>query len=72
MKYESYHGSMTIGEAIEQLGKQHVEFLINYKDWHSELKRRIHGLWLANGFGKTHTAYCTLMQAGKVLTRNAL
>jgi len=62
--FYTWGGSMTVKEAVYYLGVSHVAHIIGRPDYHAEIKRRVSGAWLANS-GKLHSAYCTIMQAGR-------
>ena len=68
-QYHSFSGSMTLEEAVSDLGRDHVQWLM--ADWHHRLSLRISGTWRAN-LGRNHKAYCALMQAGQALTEQQL
>lgn len=68
-KYYSFNGSMDVPTAIKCLGADHVQYLLG--DWQDRISRGVSNSWIANN-GRSHIAYCTLMQAGSIIVEQHL
>ncbi len=66
VKYYSFYEAVTLREAVAHLGADHVRYLASDGDhWARRISNRVRGAWMANN-GRSHGAYCALMQAGMV------